>query len=212
MLATQRQERILAEVRTRGAARVTDLVAALDVSDMTVRRDIAELARRGLVRRVYGGAVSPPAHRARAEVYDEARAGRGSGAGDRPCSAGPRHPESSIALSAGSTTHALAEPIAAASHLRPLTVVTNSVPVSDALHAVGRMPQSSGDAQGLDVVLTGGVRTPSDALVGPVADAALGQLRVDRLLSWRPRPRSRRSDHPQPPGGADRPCPHRVCR
>jgi DeoR/GlpR family transcriptional regulator of sugar metabolism len=32
------------------------------------------------------------------------------------------------------------------------------------------------------VVLTGGVRTPSDALVGPVADAAIRSLHVDVLF------------------------------
>jgi DeoR/GlpR family transcriptional regulator of sugar metabolism len=31
-------------------------------------------------------------------------------------------------------------------------------------------------------VLTGGVRTPSDALAGPVADAAIGALNVDVLF------------------------------
>ena len=46
-----------------------------------------------------------------------------------------------------------------------LTVVTNSVPVAQLLHESG--------APGQTVVLTGGVRTPSDALVGPVAVAAL---------------------------------------
>jgi len=34
----------------------------------------------------------------------------------------------------------------------------------------------------LDVVLTGGVRTPSDALVGPVAVASLSSLHVDVLF------------------------------
>ena len=61
VLASQRQERILVAVRAHGAARVADLVESLDVSDMTVRRDIAELARAGLVRRVHGGAVAPDA-------------------------------------------------------------------------------------------------------------------------------------------------------
>jgi DeoR/GlpR family transcriptional regulator of sugar metabolism len=32
------------------------------------------------------------------------------------------------------------------------------------------------------VVLTGGVRTPSDALVGPVADRAIGSLHFDLLF------------------------------
>jgi DeoR/GlpR family transcriptional regulator of sugar metabolism len=34
----------------------------------------------------------------------------------------------------------------------------------------------------LTVVLTGGVRTPSDALVGPIAVTALGSLHVDLLF------------------------------
>ncbi len=58
MLARQRQERILEEVQRHGGARVSDLVAALGVSDMTIRRDIQELARRDLVLRVHGGATS----------------------------------------------------------------------------------------------------------------------------------------------------------
>ena len=57
MLARQRQERILDQVRLSGGARVSDLVELLDVSDMTIRRDIAALAERGLVTRVHGGAV-----------------------------------------------------------------------------------------------------------------------------------------------------------
>ena len=58
MLARQRQERILEQVRLTGGARVGDLVELLGVSDMTVRRDIDVLARRGLVARVHGGATA----------------------------------------------------------------------------------------------------------------------------------------------------------
>ncbi len=71
----------------------------------------------------------------------------------------------------GTTTYALAVAIR---HLPKLTVVTNSVPVAQLLHE----SQSSGHV----VVLTGGVRTPSDALVGPVAVNALQGLHVDRLF------------------------------
>ena len=52
--------------------------------------------------------------------------------------------------------------------------MTNSLPVAETLHRA--------QGAGLDVVLTGGTRTPSDALVGPLAVAALGSLRVDRLF------------------------------
>src|SRR5690606_8654788 len=59
MLARQRQARILELVRRDGAVRVSDLVAALGVSDMTVRRDLDVLADQGLVEKVHGGATLP---------------------------------------------------------------------------------------------------------------------------------------------------------
>jgi DeoR/GlpR family transcriptional regulator of sugar metabolism len=55
-----------------------------------------------------------------------------------------------------------------------LTVVTNSIPVADVFYRAGRPDQT--------VVLTGGVRTPSDALVGPVALAAIRSLHLDVLF------------------------------
>lgn len=61
MLASQRHERILAGLRDHGAVRIADLTQELGVSDMTVRRDLLELADQGLLRKVHGGAVSPQA-------------------------------------------------------------------------------------------------------------------------------------------------------
>ncbi|MFC0644688.1 DeoR/GlpR family DNA-binding transcription regulator [Cellulomonas phragmiteti] len=173
MLASQRQERILTAIREHGAVRVADLVVALDVSDMTVRRDIAELARAGLVRRVHGGAVTPetPARSTDEPGFEAKRtwSSREKAAVARAALA-TVEPGQAIALSAGTTTWLLASMIAADATLRPLTVVTNGLRVADALHGT----------DDVEVVLTGGVRTPSDALVGPVADATLHELRVDR--------------------------------
>jgi DeoR/GlpR family transcriptional regulator of sugar metabolism len=53
------------------------------------------------------------------------------------------------------------------------TVVTNSLRVAEVLHESPR-----GDRR---TILTGGERTPSGALVGPVAVAALRRLHGDRL-------------------------------
>jgi DeoR/GlpR family transcriptional regulator of sugar metabolism len=53
-------------------------------------------------------------------------------------------------------------------------VVTNSIQAANILDRK-RRPD-------LTVVLTGGVRTPSDALVGPVAVTTLGSLHVDVLF------------------------------
>ncbi|MGW7465417.1 substrate-binding domain-containing protein [Streptomyces xantholiticus] len=53
-----RRQRILAVVRSRGSVRVADLAAELEVSVVTVRRDVEELARAGRLRRGHGVARS----------------------------------------------------------------------------------------------------------------------------------------------------------
>ncbi|MGI5128050.1 DeoR/GlpR family DNA-binding transcription regulator [Pseudonocardia sp. CA-107938] len=167
MLARQRQGLILDEVRTAGGVRVSELVDRLGVSDMTIRRDIEVLAGRGLVARVHGGAtsVAEPRPTTRAAARTEAERAIAAAAATLV------EPGSSVAMSAGPTTTLLA---AALSSIPRLTVVTNSLPVAAVLHETGRAD--------LAVVLTGGERTASDALVGPVAVAALAGLHVDRLF------------------------------
>ena len=56
-----------------------------------------------------------------------------------------------------------------------ITVVTNSIRVAEVFHEAG----GTGDQT---VVLTGGVRTPSDALVGPVTVSSLTALNLDSVL------------------------------
>lgn len=172
MFAKQRQERILEEVRAKGAVRVSDLVEQLGVSDMTIRRDIAFLARKGLLARVHGGATTlsgrsadEPGFAAKSSLQTTEKAAIAAGA------AALVQPGDSVALSAGTTTHAVSHELLS---VPDLTVVTNSIPVGEVLHSTPREDRT--------VILTGGVRTPSDALVGPVAVAALRVLHVDWLF------------------------------
>jgi DeoR/GlpR family transcriptional regulator of sugar metabolism len=58
MLAAQRKARILEEVGTSGARRISDLAAALEVSEVTIRRDVEALAAQGLVDKVHGGVTA----------------------------------------------------------------------------------------------------------------------------------------------------------
>lgn len=172
MLASQRQAHILDTIRRDGAVRVSDLTGTLGVSDMTIRRDLDTLAGRGLVEKVHGGATLPagpsadePGFAAKASWHRAAK-DRIAGAAAALVTAGM-----AVALTAGTTTWALARRLA---DVPRLTVVTNSLPVSEVLHRSGRRDQT--------VVLTGGVRTPSDALVGPVAVSALDGLHADMLF------------------------------
>lgn len=58
MLPAERQARVVDLVREHGTVRINDLADDLEVSAITIRRDIAQLAAKGLVQRVYGGATA----------------------------------------------------------------------------------------------------------------------------------------------------------
>jgi DeoR/GlpR family transcriptional regulator of sugar metabolism len=172
VLAQQRQSRILSELRRSGAVRVSDLIGILGVSDMTVRRDLEQLAADGVARKVHGGAVLAgeaafepgfAAKRLLAPGVKRAIAAQ---------AASMIRPGAAIALTAGTTTWAMASHLVA---IADLTVVTNSTTVADAITELDSAKQ-------VTVILTGGVRTPSAALVGPVADRAIASMHVDRVF------------------------------
>lgn len=171
-LAQRRHELIVAEVRRRGAVRVSDLAQLLDCSDMTVRRDLDVLDSAGLVTKVHGGATTPEHHSsfepgfAAKSVHNTAEKAAIARQAAELVPAG-----SAIGLTAGTTTFAFAAELESAADL---TVVTNSIRVAEALTQSGRSDRT--------VVLTGGVRTPSDALVGPVAVGALRSLHLDQVF------------------------------
>ncbi|GAA4841877.1 DeoR/GlpR family DNA-binding transcription regulator [Kitasatospora terrestris] len=178
LLAEQRRALILDEVRRRGGVRVNELTRQLNVSDMTIRRDLDALARAGSVEKVHGGAVSVEAARTHEPGF-EAKSVLEPSAKEEIARAAAAlvQPGSAIALSGGTTTFALAHRLTA---VPELTVVTNSVRVADVFAEAQRDRTDGGPAA--TVVLTGGVRTPSDALVGPVADRSIRSLRFDLLF------------------------------
>lgn len=172
MLARQRHAHILERIRDDGAVRVGDLVRELGVSDMTVRRDLERLDAQGLLVKVHGGATA----RATSALFEPGFAAKSTLAqAEKEAIAAEAvrlvRPGSAIAISAGTTTHAVARRLG---EVPGLTVVTNSVPVADVLGREGHRDQT--------VILTGGVRTPSDALVGPFAVAALRSVHVDLVF------------------------------
>lgn len=178
LLAEQRRALIIDEVRRRGGVRVNELTRRLGVSDMTVRRDLDALARQGVLEKVHGGAV-PVVEASTHEPGFEAKSGLELTAKEDIARAAAEFvaPGTAIALSGGTTTYALAQQLL---DVPDLTVVTNSVRVADVFHSAQRV---SGQRQGAaTVVLTGGVRTPSDSLVGPVADQAIAALHFDVLF------------------------------
>lgn len=172
MLARQRQALILDRVREVGAVRVADLSRELEVSDMTVRRDLEILHDQGLLEKVHGGATAlsglasfEPGFVAKSALEQAEKAAIAAAA------AGLVEPGMAIAISAGTTTYALAGKVA---DVPGVTIVTNSLRVAEVLYRTGRRDQT--------VILTGGVRTRSEALVGPFAVAQLRTVHLDLVF------------------------------
>jgi DeoR/GlpR family transcriptional regulator of sugar metabolism len=163
MLAAQRRELILDAVRSGQTAGVVELAQRFDVSEMTVRRDLAQLALEGRLKRVHGGAVSereePPFEQIAVErLAEKDRIGRAAAAlvADGQ----------TLMVDIGTTTLQLAR------HLRgrKVTVVTSSLAVIEEL-----LPEESVEL----VVLGGSVRRNYRSLVGVLAEDALRQLSCD---------------------------------
>lgn len=174
MLAPERQARILQELQLHEAVRVADIAASLHVSEMTIRRDIEALDHNGLARKIHGGAMRlarlsalEPGFSSNADKELEAKTAIAHEALTLI------KPNMTLALTGGTTTYQLA--VALASELARfahLTVVTNSLKIAELLY----QKQAGADAT---VIVIGGERTPSEALVGPIARSALRGLNTD---------------------------------
>jgi DeoR/GlpR family transcriptional regulator of sugar metabolism len=164
-----RQQRILALLKQHGVVSVGRLARAVRASEMTIRRDLAALRDRGLVRKLHGGAVlevgkAEESHfsKTRQEHVEKKRAIAKE-------AAALVSPGSVVALGAGTTTWHVARVLA---ERTDLTFVTNSPNIALEL-----------DRGQPNVILTGGqFRTPADALVGPPALWTLERLQIDILF------------------------------
>jgi DeoR family fructose operon transcriptional repressor len=130
MYATERHQQILETARSMGRVEVAGLARDLAVTPETVRRDLTALERRGVLRRVHGGAI--PVERLGVEPGVADREGHAAGQKERIARAAlDELPDGgSIIIDAGTTTVRLAQMLPLD---RELTVVTHSLPVANLL-------------------------------------------------------------------------------
>lgn len=155
-----------AQLDGQGSVRINDAAGTLEVSEMTIRRDLLELEAMGVARRVRGGAVAvgpvsfEDRHRSRARAKAKIAA-----------KLRPMVPATgAIGLDASSTLLRLAGAMESA---RDLIVVTNGSETFAALQ----------DKPGLTAVLTGGsLEARTGSLVGPLACRAAGSLLLNRIF------------------------------
>ncbi len=166
MLIAERRRRILDHVRLRGYASFRDLADVVGISESTVRRDLRAMVAEGQLGATRGGAVqigrAGPDHARGGPPADTVAAERAAIAAR---AAELVEPASAILLGPGRTTMRLARCLA---DVEPLTVITNSVPVTTALL----------DVEHIDLVMVGGTLGRSiAAFVGPLTEQSLKGLR-----------------------------------
>lgn len=167
MYAAERHLAILEIARADGRVEVAALARRLDVTPATVRRDLSEMERKGLLRRAHGGAIpidrfaGEPAVADREAVHILEKSRIASAALALLPTAG------SVFFDAGTSTARLA---AMLPDDCDLTVITHSIPIAATL----------AEKPGLDLHVVGGhVRTRTLAAVGGWAADVLRTLRPD---------------------------------
>lgn len=165
-----RRSEIIDRIEKKGSVNISELADSFKVSDMTIRRDLIELEKMSIIRRVHGGAVAfygrsfePPLFsRSNKNIPVKQVIGRYAAEmvldGD------------SIAMDVGSTTMEMAMNLIGRKNL---TIVTPSLHIANLL----------GDESQIRVIVSGGiVRHGEKSLIGDLAYAVFREVNVDKLF------------------------------
>ena len=170
MLIDERRQHILTLIQRDGRVLISQLSDALGISRITIRKDLDQLASKGLVRRTHGGALSAQGsslldptlrEKEQKQSREKERIARAAASlvSEGMC----------VLLDSGTTTTAIARHLR---HFAHLTVITNAVNIATELAGTD-----------FEVILTGGtLRKNSFSLVGPLAEDVLHGVHADILF------------------------------
>jgi len=170
LLPARRQQQILDLLQEALTLRVTDLSQHFSVSEMTIRRDLETLERRGLLERTHGGAVLR-----RQRVADKFRYRRAMDENPQEkqriarCAAARIMAHDTLYVGEGTSC---AQVIRHADPRLPFTVVTNNLGViSEMAHKAA------------ELILLGGTYNPAThALAGPLTLEMITRLNANRVF------------------------------
>lgn len=166
MFAKERKDEILKLLNENGKVKTLELSELLNVSEPTIRRDIADLDKKGLLNRTHGGALPisesgiEPSFRDKVDRFSEEKKTIGK------IAAGMIKKGKCVILDGGTTTLEIINNI----FVEDVTVITNSIDVAEACET----------KDNIHLILLGGqMRWNTRALVGPVAERTLRSFRAD---------------------------------
>lgn len=163
----QRRHAILALLNEQGEVVVDALAQHFATSEVTIRKDLAELEKNGLLLRRYGGAVPMPQELIGAPAQPISRHKQAIAR----AAVGLIREHARIIIDSGSTTAAMIRQLG---HKPGLVVMTNSLNVANALRDIEHEPV---------LLMTGGTWDPhSESFQGQVAEQVLRSYDFDQLF------------------------------
>ena len=171
MIKAERQDKVRQLLEEQGTVSVKEISDALGVSDMTIRRDLEELASLGEIERVHGGARSAQGRPHAMLRHEYSHSEKRTKHAEEKLQIARRAVElieegSTIFLGTGTTVEQMASMLPTFR----LRIVTNSLSVFNLLEA----------REDCDLCLVGGMyRRRTAAFVGPTAEDTLRALGID---------------------------------
>jgi len=172
LLAEERRREIIRLLRKAGSVSVEDLVGRFNVSAVTLRADLGQLAERGLLIRSYGGAMVPLS--SNDDVPLNVKRSLHHAEKVRIARAATRliRPRQTVILDSGTTSGEVAKAIKAAS-IMPVTIITHALNIA----------HEFADSASVSVIMLGGLmRHVSGSFVGPQAERSIRELHADHFF------------------------------
>ena len=167
-LPAERHRRIEEVLRERQVVRVSTLSELLGVSEVTIRRDLESLERRGMVERTHGGAIHTQRMRTEPAYFEAISANPQEKHAIGLAAARLVEPGDAIFLNGGTTTLCVARHLDAPG----VKVITNHVGI--ALELADRE---------MELLLVGGhFRAPSNSVVGPFAAETIRRVHASKAF------------------------------
>ncbi len=168
--AVERKDQILGLIQQKGRVTVDELVKNFGVSGATIRRDLEFLEYQGLITRAHGGAVSKSRVSLEPDYFEEKQKFLEEKRKIGKEASKLVEEGEVIFLETSTTVLEIAKNI---KNKNNLTVVTNSLDIVRELY----------QAKGIDLIMTGGnLRRRIHALMGPLAEVTLSQMRIDKAF------------------------------
>ena len=174
MRSVDRHRKIIEIVMEKGSLSIPDICQRFGISEMTARRDLNELDRQGMLRRVHGGAVAglgrsyEPPFPTRASKNQPSKTAIGLKASDLI------YDGDSIALDVGTTTLEIVPGLVGK---RNLTIITSCLQIANLV--VDKLSLEI-DAR---LILTGGIVRPRElSMVGTIPERVYSDFHVDKAF------------------------------